>query len=87
MTKHKEAMNPDETKSDQPTPEQLLKLLDNQIAEQRKRQKNTPARRAILLVAGFLIIFGGLLAAMLLFQHMAQELPRAPKKAPEAPAK
>ena len=75
-------MNPDETKSDQPTPEQLLKLLDQQISEQRKRRKNTPARRALLLMVGFTIIFGGLLAALLLFQHMAQDLPRRPKNAP-----
>lgn len=75
-------MKPDETKSDQPTPEQLLKLLDLQIAEQRRRRKNTPARRAILLAVGFMIIFGGLLAAFLLFQYMAQEFPHHPKNAP-----
>jgi cell division septal protein FtsQ len=79
-------MKPDETKSDQPTPEELLKQLDDQIAEQRKRKKNTPMRRAILLMVGFLIIFGGLLAAFFLFQYMAQDLPRSPKKQPPASA-
>jgi hypothetical protein len=80
-------MKPDETKSDQPTPEQLLKLLDDQIAEQRRRKKNTPLRRAILLTVGFLIIFGALLGALVLFQYMAQDLPRSPKKEPAASAK
>jgi len=77
-------MKPDETKSDQPTPEQLLKLLDVQIAEQRRRKKNSAGRRAILLAVGFIIIFGGLLAALLLFQYMSQELPRRPKQGTEA---
>jgi len=77
-------MKLDETKSDQPTPEELLKQLDQQIAEQRKRKKATPMRRAILLMVGFLIIFGGLFAAMLLFQYMMQDLPRHPQKQPPA---
>jgi hypothetical protein len=75
-------MNPDETKSDQPTPEQLLKILDLQIAEQRKRKKSSAARRAILLTVGLLVILGGLLGSLMLFQHMAQDLPRSPKKDP-----
>lgn len=78
-------MKPDETKSDQATPEQLLKLLDLQIAEQRKRRKNTPVRRAMLLMVAFIIIFGGLLAALILFQR-AQELMPARKGGP-APAR
>ena len=78
-------MKTDETKSDQPTPEQLLKMLDEQIAIQRKRKKNSAARRAILLTVGLLVILGGLLAAMLLFQHMAQDLPRSPRKTPGTP--
>src|SRR5688572_13156876 len=78
LTKHRNAMKPDETKTDQPTPEQLLKMLDQQIADQRKRKKSTPTRRALLLMVGFVIIFGGLVAALLLFQYMMQELPRRP---------
>jgi hypothetical protein len=77
-------MKPDETKSDQPTPEQLLKMLDEQIAVQRKRKKNSAARRALLLTIGLLVIIGGLMAAMMLFQHMAQDLPRASKGSPTA---
>jgi hypothetical protein len=76
-------MKPDETKSDQATPEQLLKLLDNQIAEQRRRRKNTPMRRALLLMVAFMIIVGGLLAAMILFQK-AQEIPRPSKRGTSA---
>jgi hypothetical protein len=79
-------MKLDETKSDQTTPEELLKQLDEQIAVQRKRKKATPMRRAIFLTVGFLIIFGGLLAAMVLFQYMMQELPRPPQKQPPATA-
>ena len=80
-------MKPDETKTDQPTPDQLLKMLDQQIAEQRKRKKDSRGRRAILLAVGFMIIFGGLLAALLLFQYMVQDLPRRPKNEATAPAK
>jgi hypothetical protein len=77
-------MKPDETKSDQATPEQLLKMLDDQIAIQRKRKKNTAARRAIFLTVGLLVILGGLLGAIMLFQQKVQDLPRSPKKAPAA---
>jgi hypothetical protein len=79
-------MKPDETKSDQATPEQLLNMLDDQISIQRKRKKNSATRRAILLTVGLLVILGGLLGSMMLFQHMAQDLQRSPKKAPGAVA-
>jgi hypothetical protein len=77
-------MKPDETKSDQATPEELLKILDQQIAEQRKRRKNTPMRRAIILTGGLLLILGGLLASLLLFQYMTREMPRHPRGTPAA---
>ncbi|HET6409024.1 MAG TPA: hypothetical protein VFG14_14145 [Chthoniobacteraceae bacterium] len=77
-------MKPDENKLEHPTPEQLLKLLDLQIAEQRKRKKSTAAKRAIILTVGMLIILGGLLGALLLFQQMTEDLPRSPKKQPAA---
>lgn len=80
-------MKPDETKTDQPTPDQLLKMLDLQIAEQRKRKKSTPMKRALFLMVGFMIIFGGLIAALLFFQYMMQDLPRRPKSEATAPAK
>jgi hypothetical protein len=77
-------MKPDEIKSDQATPEELLKQLDEQIVQQRKRRKNTPIRRAILLTGGLLFIIGGLLAALLFFQYMTRDLPRHPKGTPAA---
>jgi hypothetical protein len=80
-------MNSDETKADQPTPEQLLKMLDQQIAARKGRKKNTPARRAIVLAVGIFLILGGMLGALLLCQYMAQDLRRPQKNPAAAPTK
>jgi hypothetical protein len=42
-----------------PTPEQLLRLLDVQILQQRARRRASSARRAAILMAGLLIILAG----------------------------
>lgn len=65
----------DPTKIAEPTPEQLLKLLDLQIAAQRARRQEAPGKRASLLVGGLIVIIGGALLALLFLQQMIADLP------------
>ena len=63
-----------QTKSTEPTPEQLMQLLDLQIASQKARRKGGRKHRGTLLVGGILLIVGGLFAALLVLQQMASDL-------------
>lgn len=66
------------TKSAEPTPEQLLKLLDLQIAANRAKRKEAPAgRRSTIAMVGILLIILGTGAALLILQHAVADLPSA----------
>ena len=64
-----------ETRTSQPTPEQLLKLLDSQLTLARtKREGDTTPRRAALLVGGMLVIVAGCAVALFVLQQMLSDL-------------
>jgi hypothetical protein len=77
--------NSQPNKSPEPTPEQLLKLLDLQIAAARSRKRGNPRNRVVLAVAAVFIIFLGALVALFLLQTMVEDMPRS-TPAPEPPA-
>jgi hypothetical protein len=67
-----------DTKPSEPTPEQLLKLLDLQIELKRSsRGANGPpqSRRVLVLMLGILFIVGSCFAALLLLQKRLADLP------------
>lgn len=66
------------TKSAEPTPEQLLKLLDLQIAANRAKRKESPGgRRTTIAMIGILLIILGTGAALLILQQVMADLPSA----------
>ncbi|MEQ1860123.1 MAG: hypothetical protein ABMA13_09320 [Chthoniobacteraceae bacterium] len=69
-----EIINP--TKSTEPTPEQLLKLLEMQIATKRARRRTTPRHRAAVVATALLLIVLGAVAALLILQQTVAEMPR-----------
>ena len=73
----------DETRTTQPTPEQLVKLLDAQLQLTRTKRTADPApRRTALLLGGLLLIVGGCCAALLVLQQMLSDLQRPPAPFP-----
>jgi len=67
---------PHQTQSPQPTPEQLMQLLDLQIAMQRAKRKGGRKHRATLIVGGVLLILAVTFAALFILQQMVGDLPR-----------
>ena len=69
-----------ETRTPEPTPEQLLKLLDLQLASARTKRTtgDTTPRRTALLVGALLLIVGGCCAALLVLQHLLSDLQHRP---------
>ena len=63
---------PDQIKTDESTPEQLLQMLDLQIAAQRAKRKNLANRRAILIAVAVLLLMGAAMALVVL-QQQAEE--------------
>lgn len=69
----------DETRTPQPTPEQLIKLLDFQLIMARaKRAPEKSPNRAAMLIGGLLFIVAGCGAALLLLQHLLSDLQHPP---------
>ena len=66
----------DETRNSQPTPEQLLKLLDGQLtlARTKRATADNPSRRTALLIGALLLIVGGCGAALLVLQYLLSDL-------------
>jgi hypothetical protein len=59
------------------TPEQLLKLLDLEFdQERRKRTARTPRNRASFLAAGIVFVIVGAVIALLLAEHLLVEMKR-----------
>jgi cell division septal protein FtsQ len=69
-------MSSQQTKAAEPTPEQLLQMLDLQIAAQRSKRKGTARQRAALLAAGLLLILVAAGGALLLLVQLLEDLPR-----------
>lgn len=66
--------NPKETGTPQATPEQLMQLLDVQLASQRSNRQNSGRNRAIILVTGLLFIVAAAGAALLILDQMLADL-------------
>mgnify|MGYP000213684505 CR=1 FL=1 len=66
--------NPKETGTPEATPEQLVQLLDVQLASQRSHRSNSGRNRAIILVIGLLFIVVGAGAALLILDQMLADL-------------
>jgi hypothetical protein len=65
---------PHQTKSSEPTPEQLMQLLDLQITSQRSKRKGGTKRRGLLLVSGLILILGLMFGALFVLQQMVGDL-------------
>jgi hypothetical protein len=65
---------PNQTETAQPTPEQLLKLLDLQLARERTRREKKSRNRASFLVAGILVIIVAAAVSLLVAQQLLAEL-------------
>ncbi len=76
-----------EIKSNDAAPDQLLNLLEAQIALARqKRAATDPGKRTAVLVGGILLIVGGCVAALLFLQQMLPELKSEAAQDPPAEA-
>jgi len=63
-----------ETETNAATPEQLLKILDTQLASQRSHRGVSSRNRAIILVVGLIFIVGAAGAALLVLDQMLADL-------------
>jgi hypothetical protein len=77
-----------ENESDSITPEQLLQMIDAQLAAQRSQREQSGRNRATILVGGILFIVVAAGAALLVLDEMLMDLPRdkAPAASAQAPA-
>jgi hypothetical protein len=66
------------------TPEQLLRLLDTQLAAQRAQRKKPERNRAIFLVSSVLIIMAAAAVALMMLEQMLVNSPREAHRAPES---
>ncbi len=57
-----------------PTPEQLLKLLEIQLGQERGRRARKSRNRATFLVTGIFVILAAAAVAMIVAQQMLAEL-------------
>jgi hypothetical protein len=64
-----------ETETFSPSPDQLLQLLDSQIAMKRMQNQAARRNRAIFLTIGVLVIVLGATAALLVLIQMVDEVP------------
>jgi hypothetical protein len=71
-----------EIESNSQTPEQLLQLLDLQLAAQRARRKKPERNRAVFLVASVLVIMATASVALLMLQQMLVNSPREGNRVP-----
>ncbi len=63
-----------QTETPQPTPEQLLKLLDLQLQQERSKRTHKSRKRATILVFGILAILAAAGVALVVAQGMLAEL-------------
>jgi hypothetical protein len=67
-----------ETETPQATPEQLLQLLDSQLAMQRAERASAGRNRVAFLIGGVLFIIIGAGIALLILSQMLSDLPHRP---------
>jgi hypothetical protein len=81
------AMNADQNKSSEPTPEQLLQLMDFQIEAQRARRAALPQRGGTFLAAGLLFIIFAVVASLMALSSLIPSLERENRSSdsPSAP--
>ncbi len=65
---------PQKTEIAEPTPEQLLKLLDLQLARERGKRANKGRNRATVLITGMVVILAAVGVAVLVAQQMVNEV-------------
>lgn len=75
-----------DNKSPEPTPDQLLKLLDVQIEMQRQKRKVTSRNRAVFRIGGIFLIIVILLGALLILQFALNEVPHEGRSNPASNA-
>jgi hypothetical protein len=63
-----------ETGTEEPTPEQLLQIIDADIAARRSHSAQTGRNRAIILVVSILFIVSAAAAALLVLDQMLADL-------------
>jgi hypothetical protein len=63
-----------ETESKEPTPEQLMQILDGELAVRRSHRTTASRNRAIILVFGLLFIVIAAGAALLVLDQMLTDL-------------
>jgi hypothetical protein len=63
-----------ENKTVEPTPEQLLQVLEIQLQAQRAKRQHAAGNRTALRAGGILLILGGAVAALLILQYAMSEL-------------
>jgi hypothetical protein len=68
------------------TPEQLLQILDAQLAAQRARRKKPERNRVMFLVASLLFIMVAAAAALTMLEEMLVNSPRDGSRASQAGA-
>jgi hypothetical protein len=76
-----------EIESAEATPEQLLQMLDAQLAVQRSQRTGSGRNRATILVAGILFIVVAAGAALLVLNQMLVDLPRGEGPRDSSPAR
>ena len=65
-----------ETETISQTPEQLLQVLDVQIAMKRSQNQAARRNRAVFLTIGILVVVIGAAVAFMVLSQMVQEVPR-----------
>lgn len=76
-----------ETESKEPTPEQLMQILDGELATKRSHRTNASRNRAIILVFGLLFIVIAAGAALLVLDQMLTDLrPNGPSSSQDSTA-
>lgn len=64
------------------TPDQLLRLLDVEIARQRGKRQTRSQSRLWIRAGGLILIVGAMFAALALLQYLAADLPRPTRSEP-----
>jgi hypothetical protein len=67
--------NVNETRSPEPTPDQLLQMLDLQLQSKRARRQQSQGSRTTFRLFSIILIVGGSGAALLFLQFILSDLP------------
>ena len=79
-------MNAEQNKSCEPTPEQLVRLLDFQIEAQRARRAAIPQRGGMFVAAGLLFIIFAVVASLMVLSDMIPNVPKGNREVERHPA-